>query len=610
MTTEQFKEILPSIPLNPGVYRFINAKEVILYVGKAKNLKNRLSSYFGEKAHITGKVKALTKSSSRIEYTIVETEQDALLLEATLIKANQPRYNVALKDGKTYSYICIRNEDFPRVFFTRKVIKDGSTYFGPYTSKFRVQTILDLIKGIFPLRTCTLNLSPHSLIKNKYKVCLEYHIKNCNGPCEKMETVQEYKEKLDQIKNILKGNFKPVKDYIHERMKQNSEQLQFEKAQDWKNKLLVFEDYQSKSTVVSTTIQDVDVFGITSDENYAYINYLKVIHGAIHHTCTIEAEKNLDEEEDVILSLAIEKLRTQYNSIAPELIVPTQNISVDKQLLITVPKIGDKKKLLELSEKNAFYFKMQKQKEAINKTKKITPAERILTTLKNDLQMNDIPLHIECFDNSNIQGTNPVAACVVFKNAKPSKKDYRHFNVKTVEGPNDFASMEEIVYRRYKRLLDESQPLPQLVIIDGGKGQLSSAMKPIEQLGLKDKLVVIGIAKKLEEIYYPEDSIPLHINKKSESLKLIQQLRNEAHRFGISFHRDKRSKTMIQSELDGILGIGEKTRTKLLTYFGSWSRIKEATEEEMIEAAGKAITNKIKNYLKSQVEQSVDRNIS
>ncbi len=599
MTTEEFKVLLPILPTDPGVYRFINAKGTILYVGKAKNLKNRLSSYFGDKAHITGKIKALTKSAVRIEYTVVETEHDALLLEATLIKANQPRYNVMLKDGKTYTYICVKNEDFPRVFFTRKVIKDGSTYFGPYTSKFRVQTILDLIKGLFPLRTCTLNLSPAALDKNKYKVCLEFHIKNCNGPCEKYESVQEYKEKLEQIKNILRGHFKPVKDYIHLRMKKESEWLNFEKAHEWKVKLSAFEDYQSKSTVVSTTIQDVDVFGMASDENFAYINYMKVIHGAIHQTLTIEAEKNLDDEDSIILSLAIEKLRTQFNSIATELIVPTEDLIIEKGITLTVPKIGDKKKLLELSEKNAVFFKLQKQKEALSKIKKVSPAERILTTLKDDLQMNSIPLHIECFDNSNIQGTHPVSACVVFKNAKPSKKDYRHFNVKTVEGPNDFASMEEIVFRRYKRLLDEDQPLPQLIIIDGGKGQLSSAMKSIDELKLKDKMIVIGIAKKLEEIYFPDDSIPLHINKKSESLKLIQQLRNEAHRFGLEFHRNKRSKSMTKSELDGIKGIGEKTRTKLLQHFGSWQRIKDTSDEELVQIAGQAIFNKIREYLKS-----------
>lgn len=596
MTNEEFKLLSPTLPIDPGVYRFIHAKGTILYVGKAKNLRNRLNSYFGEKSYLTGKTKALTKSAQRIEYTVVETEHDALLLEASLIKSNQPRYNVMLKDGKSYSYICIANEDFPRVFFTRKVYRNGSSYFGPYTSKMRVETILELIKLLFPLRTCSLNLSPIQLEKKKYKVCLEYHIKNCNGPCEKLETVEEYKEKILQIKNILKGHFKPVKDFILSQMNLNAEQLQFEKANEWKNKLEVFEDYQSKSTIVSTSILDVDVFSIVSDEEKAYINYIKVIQGAINQTITIEADKNLDDDLKIILSIAIEKLRNQFNSIASEIILPFDDLLVEPDLIITVPKIGDKKKLLELSERNANLYKLQKQKELINKTKRISPAERILSTLKNDLQMSAIPLHIECFDNSNIQGTHPVAACVVFKNAKPSKADYRHFNIKTVDGPNDFASMEEIVFRRYKRLLDEGQRLPQLVIIDGGKGQLSAAMKSIEQLGIKNKMVVIGIAKKLEEIYFPEDPVPLHINKKSESLRLIQQLRNEAHRFGIEFHRNKRSKGMIDSQLLKINGIGDRTRDKLLTEFGSVKRIREATQEDLIKIVGKSIAMKIEDY--------------
>ncbi|MEO6189380.1 MAG: excinuclease ABC subunit UvrC [Saprospiraceae bacterium] len=608
MTSEEFKILSPTLPIDPGIYRFINSKGTILYVGKAKNLRNRLNSYFGDKTYITGKTKALTKSAHRIECTIVETEQDALLLEATLIKLNQPRYNVALKDGKTYSYICIKNEDFPRVFFTRKVIKDGSTYYGPYTSKFRAQTILDLVKNLFPLRTCTLNLSPHHIDKGKYKVCLEFHIKNCMGPCEKLESEDDYKDRIQQIKNILKGNFKPVKSFIQSQMLRYSDEMNFEKAHEWKVKNSAFEDYQSKSTIVSHTIEDLDVFSIVSDEEMAYINYIKVVHGAIHHTMTIEAEKNLDDDLSVILSLAIEKIRLQYNSIAPEIIVPFPMLVLEKEILITVPKIGDKKKLLDLSEKNAVYHKLQKQRETMNKVKRITPAERILTKLKEELQMSSIPLHIECFDNSNIQGTNPVAACVVFKNAKPSKKDYRHFNIKTVEGPNDFASMEEIVHRRYKRLTEEDQPLPQLVIIDGGKGQLSSAMKSIDGLGLREKLTVIGIAKKLEEIYFPEDPVPLYINKKSESLKLIQQLRNEAHRFGITFHRDKRSKDMIQSELDQIKGLGEKSRTKLLTEFGSVKRIKEAKDEELIIIVGKSITGKLRAFFNPTDE--IDQNKS
>lgn len=607
MTTEEFKQLSPTLPTDPGVYRFVSTRGSILYVGKAKNLKNRLQSYFGDKSTLTGKTKALTKSAARIEYTVVETEHDALLLEASLIKVNQPRYNVMLKDGKTYSYICIAGEDFPRVFFTRKVFKNGSIYFGPYTSKFRVETILELIKGIFPLRTCALNLSPNALIKRRYKVCLEYHIRNCNGPCEGFETADAYKERINQIKNILRGHFKPVKDYITAEMVRCSENLQFEKAQEWKVKLGAFEDYQSKSTVVSTSIFDVDVFSIVTDDRFAYINFIKVIQGAINQTLTIEAEKNLDDDLKVILSLAIARIRDKYNSIATEIIAPFEDLSVEEGVSITVPKIGDKKKLLELSEKNAQYFRLQKHREELNKIKRITPAERILTRLKDDLHMQNIPLHIECFDNSNIQGSNPVAACVVFRNAKPSKQDYRHFNVRSVEGPNDFASMEEIVKRRYKRLLEEGQGLPQLIIIDGGKGQLSSAMKSLESLGLQDKVCVIGIAKKLEEIYFPNDPVPLHINKKSESLKLIQQLRNEAHRFGLSFHRDKRSASMLKSELTDIQGIGQKLRGRLLTAFGSVKRIQEAGEDRLTEVVGKAAAARITAHFARNKQPLEDR---
>lgn len=600
MTYEEFKLFATGITTEPGVYRFLDSKGVILYVGKAKNLKNRLNSYFGDKKYITGKTKALTKSAYKIEFTIVETEHDALLLEATLIKKNQPRYNVMLKDGKTYSYICIKNEPFPRVLFTRKIIKDGSVYFGPYTSKFRTEVILELIKGLFPLRSCALNLNPNLIAKNKYKVCLEYHIKNCMGPCEHFESEIQYNERIFQIKNILKGHFKPVKEFIKFQMNKYAETLDFEKAQLWKLKLSAFEDYQSKSTVVSHTIQDVDVFSVASDDETVYINFMKVIQGAINQTITIEATKNLDDDLAKILTLAIQKIREQFNSIAPEIIVPMQVETIENQVSITVPLRGDKKKLLDLSQKNAQYFLMQKKREAMNKTAKQSPAERILTTLKTELSMTSIPLHIECFDNSNIQGTNPVSACVVFKNAKPSKKDYRHYNIKTVVGPNDFASMEEVIYRRYKRLKDEGQTFPQLIIIDGGKGQLSSAMKAIDELQLRNQFTVIGIAKKLEEIYFPDDPVPLHINKKSESLKLIQQLRNEAHRFGITFHRLKRSKSMITSELDQIKGIGTKSIKKLLSHFGSVSNIKTSTIEDISAIVGASMAQKLNEFFKQK----------
>ncbi len=598
MTWEDFKTISDALPLQPGVYRFLDENDTILYVGKAKNLKNRVSSYFGDRKDMPFKTRTMVKHAHRLEFTIVETEADALLLENSLIKQHQPRYNVMLKDGKSYSYICIKNERFPRVFITRNVIKDGSVYFGPYTSKFRLKIILDLIKQLFPLRTCNLSLTEENIAGGKFKVCLEYHIKNCQGPCEGWEDEASYNEKINQIKNILKGNFGAVIQHFKKEMQQCAENLEFEKAQQLKDKLSAFEDYQSKSTVVSTTVRDVDVFSIASDEKEAYINYLRVVNGALIHIHTQELVKNLDDDERDLLEYAIPILREQFDSFAPEILVPFE-VEIVEKLQITVPKIGDKKKLLELSEKNVQYHLLQKRRDEASKTRKQTPAERILRTLQNDLQMNELPMHIECFDNSNIQGTNPVSSCVVFKNAKPSKKDYRHYNVKTVEGPNDFASMEEVVYRRYRRLLDEGQALPQLVIIDGGKGQLSAAMNSIRALGLEGKMTVIGIAKKLEEIFFPGDSVPLHINKKSESLKLIQQARNEAHRFAITFHRDQRSRNFLGTELTEIPGIGEKTADKLLQHFGSVKKLREASFSEVALVAGDAIAKKVRTYFES-----------
>jgi len=600
MTTEDYKKIAPTLPKQPGVYRFINADDVILYVGKAKNLKNRLSSYFGSRKHQVRKTKALVKNAHHIEYTIVETETDALLLENTLIKKYQPRYNVMLKDGKSYSYICVKKERFPRVFPTRRVFKDGSTYFGPYTSRRRMHDILELIKKLFPLRNCTLNLSKKNIEAGKFKVCLQYHIKNCKGACVGEEGEEEYNKKIAQIKNILKGNFREVKSHFKAEMKDLAEALKFEQAQQLKEKLSSFEDYQSKSTVVSTTIKDVDVFSIATDEKQAYVNYLKVVNGAIMNTYTLEMTMNLDSEEKDLLEYAIPSLREKFNSIASEVLVPFEITLPIEEAKVIVPKIGDKKKLVDLSEKNVKYFLLQKRKAEINNIKKQTSAERILRTLQDDLQMDTLPFHIECFDNSNIQGTNPVASCVVFKNAKPSKRDYRHFNIKTVVGPDDFASMEEVVMRRYKRLVKEAQPLPNLIIIDGGKGQLSSSVKILKSLGILEKVTVIGIAKKLEEIFFPDDPIPLYINKKSESLKLIQQCRNEAHRFAITFHRDQRSRNFLGTELTNIQGIGQKTADKLLHHFGSVKKIKEAGELSIGEVVGKGAAKKIATYFVSQ----------
>lgn len=596
MKKEDYDLIADSIPRNPGIYKFINKEDEILYVGKAKVLRNRVSSYFNAAGQIYNKTRVMVKNAHRIEFIIVDSEQDALLLENTLIKKHQPRYNVSLKDGKSYSYLCIRNERFPRVYFTRTVIKDGSLYFGPYTSKWRMKMIMEMVRKIFPLRTCNYALTEDNIRKGKFKVCLEYHIKNCQGPCEGLESEESYNSKIEQIKNILRGHFGAVKHYLHERMQSHVEQLEFEQAQLIKEKLELFEDYQSKSTVVSATVQDVDVFTIAMDETEAFVNYLKVVNGMLINTYTLELEKNLDDDANTLLTYAVEQLRDRFQSIAPEILVPFKIPSSDENIKITIPQRGDKKRLLDLSEKNVNYFLLQNKKEKASRQPRETPAERILKTLQSDLQLSELPVHIECFDNSNMQGSNPVAACVVFKNAKPAKRDYRHFNIKTVVGPDDFASMEEIVYRRYKRMQDENTPLPQLVIIDGGKGQLSSAMNSIEKLGLVGKMTVVGIAKRLEEIFFPGDSIPLYINKKSESLKLIQQARNEAHRFAITFHRNQRSKNFIQTELSLIPGLGEKTIEKLLKAFKSVPNIKKASEEEIIKVAGKSMAKKLLEY--------------
>ena len=596
MTRKDYEAIADTLPKDPGIYKFINADNEVLYVGKAKNLKNRVSSYFNAAGQVMNKTRVMVKNAARLEFMMVESEQDALLLENTLIKTLQPRYNVSLKDGKSYSYLCIKKENFPRVFFTRKVIRDGSLYFGPYTSKWRMKMIMEVVRKIFPLRTCTLHLQPQAIQKGKFKICLEYHLKNCLGPCEGYQTEEDYDDKIEQIKNILRGNFAPVKDYLNQQMIRQSEQWDFEGAHLTKEKLALFEDYQSKSTVVSATVKDVDVFSIACDEKDAYVNYLKVVNGVLINTYTLELEKQLTEDETTLLAYAIERLRDRFDSIAPEIIVPFEVKLSDEEAQITIPQRGDKKKLLDLSQKNVQYYLLQSKKEELTKTKKQTPSERILSTLKQDLQMGKMPLHIECFDNSNMQGSFPVASCVVFKNAKPSKKDYRHFNIKTVQGPNDFASMEEIVYRRYKRLIDENQPLPDLIIIDGGKGQLGAALQSIQKLGITDQVKIIGIAKRLEEIFFPGDPLPLYINKKSESLKLIQQARNEAHRFAITFHRDKRSKAFIQSELEHIPGIGKKTTEKLLQHFGSVKVIAESDPETLQKIAGAKAAKAILQY--------------
>lgn len=581
---------LTALPNGPGVYQFYDKDDKILYVGKAKNLKKRVSSYFN-KNHEYGKTRVLVKKIRGIKHIVVPTESDALLLENNLIKEYKPRYNVLLKDDKSYPWLCLKNERFPRLFPTRRVIKDGSEYYGPYTSMKTVRTLLDLIKSVYPLRTCTYDLSEEKIKAGKYKVCLEYHLGNCKGPCEGLQSSEEYDRQIADIKEIIKGNFKSSLQYFKGQMKSLAEEMLYEEAQRIKDKIDVLENYQVKSTIVNPKISDVDVFTIISDTALAYVNFLQLSHGSIIRSHTMEIKKKLDEPDEDLLQLAIVEIRQRFNSQSKELYLPFE-VALDATLKITVPKLGDKKRLLELSERNAKFFRQER----FNQIKIIDPdrhTNRIMAQMKKDLRLSEEPRHIECFDNSNIQGTNPVAACVVFKDGKPSKKDYRHFNIKTVTGPDDFASMEEVVFRRYKRLLEEEEPLPQLIIIDGGKGQLSSALKSLDALGLRGKIAIVGIAKRLEEIYFPGDSIPLYLDKKSESLKIIQHLRNEAHRFGITFHRNKRSKSAINSELENIEGVGEKTARDLLKKFKSVKRIKEASLEHLTEVVGASKAKKI-----------------
>ena len=574
---------LKTLPDSPGVYQYYDKQNRLLYVGKAKNLKKRVGSYF-TKVHDNNRTRVLVKQIDRIEHIVVPTEMDALLLENSLIKKHQPRYNVLLKDDKTYPWICIKNEPFPRVFPTRKLIKDGSEYYGPYTNFKTIRTLLDLIKSLYPLRTCSYDLSQEKVAAQKYKVCLEFHLGNCLGPCESKMDPETYQENIKAIRNIIKGNFKHSLGQFKQLMLQYATDMEFEKAQRIKEKIEVLENYQAKSTVVNPKISEVDVFSIVSDESYGYINFLQLSYGSIIRSHTMELKKKMEETDADLLALAVIEIRQRFNSNSSEIYLPFP-LDLGTDIKVTVPKLGDKKSLVDLSERNAKYFRMERFKEM----KIVDPdrhVKRLMGQMKADLRLTAEPVHIECFDNSNIQGTNPVAACVVFKNGKPSKKEYRHFNIKTVEGPDDFASMEEVVYRRYKRLLDEGESLPQLIIIDGGKGQLSSALKSLELLGLRGKIAIVGIAKRLEEIFFPGDSIPLYLDKKSETLKVIQHLRNEAHRFGITFHRQKRSKNAWTSVLDDIPGIGPKTATLLLRRFKSFKRIKAATEAELIDSLG------------------------
>jgi excinuclease ABC subunit C len=592
------KDLVSLMPGKPGVYQFIDPNGKTLYIGKAKNLKKRITSYFNKNQ--SGKTMVMLRKAADIRHIVVDNESDALLLENNLIKKYQPKYNILLKDDKTFPWICIKNEPFPRVFSTRSVIRDGSSYFGPYTSGLMVKTLLTLIRQLYKLRTCTHNLTGSNISAGKFRVCLEYHIGNCKAPCIGNQSREDYDEAIVQIRDILKGNILTVTAHLKQKMAWYSSVLRFEEAQILKDKIEILTKFRSHSAVVSNTIKNVDVFAFTQDNDRCYVNYLKVVEGAVVQAFTLEMRSMLDEEKESLLGFAITEIRERYLSDSPEIIVPFRpDIQLNK-IRYTIPKIGEKLKLLELAERNAIYYKLEQKKKQLAHI----PGSRTgknLEKVKNDLHMHALPVHIECFDNSNIMGTNPVAACVVFRNGKPSKKDYRHFNIRSVTGPDDFASMEEVIFRRYRRVLEEKQPLPQLVIIDGGKGQLSSAMNSIDKLDLHDRITVIGIAKKLEEIYFPGDSVPVYLDKNSYSLKLIQQIRNEAHRFGINFHRLKRSSEMTKSEFDSIKGIGPKTKEILLKNFESIEKIKNSSVGDLEKLIGRNKTEILKKFFVNQL---------
>ncbi len=591
--------LIDALPDQPGVYQFYDRKESIIYIGKAKNLKKRVSSYFSKRKFESYKIKVLVDKIADIKYIVVNTEPDALLLENNLIKKHQPRYNILLKDDKTFPWICIKKEPFPRVFSTRTVLKDGSQYFGPYTSAYAVKTLLTLIRQIYKLRTCKYALTDENISRRKFKICLEYHIGNCKGPCEGLQNKEDYEESIRQIQEIIKGNLNEVVAFLKEEMVQRANSFRFEEANLFKEKIEILARYHSKSTIVNHAIHDVDVFSIVSDENEAFVNFLKVVKGAVIQAHTVEIKKKLDETDEDILAFAVTDLRARIESMSIEIILPVDLKTYFPENRITVPKRGDKKKLLELSERNAKTYRLDKIKRSSTK-KGIGGTDRILNTLQADLRLQEKPIHIECFDNSNIQGSEPVAACVVFKRGKPAKREYRHYNIKEVVGIDDFASMEEVVYRRYKRMMDEKQDLPQLVVIDGGKGQLNSALKSLIKLNLKGRIAIIGIAKRLEEIYFPDDPVPLYIDKNSESLKLIQNLRNEAHRFGINFHRQKRSNTMMHSALEEIPGVGSKTIEKLFKKFKSMEGIKNSSCVELAGEVGEEKAKQILKYFKEE----------
>ena len=593
------REQVRLLPDAPGVYLFRDGAEKVIYVGKAKSLRKRVASYFS--GTVTGKTRVLVSRIATVDHVLTDSEEDALLLENSLIKKYQPRYNILLKDDKSYPWIVIKNEPFPRVFLTRNVVRDGSEYFGPYTSARMVRTLLDLIRQLYPLRTCGLNLSRKNIDAGKYRVCLEYHLGKCKAPCVGKQSEEEYMEDIHSVRMILRGNIREVIRHLEGLMKEYAGKQEFEKAQAIKEKLEILEKYRSRSVVVNPKIREADVFSVIDDEKYAVINYLKVLNGAVVQSHTVEVKKVLGESREEILPLVVSDLRQRFGSTARETIVPFRPAIEVGGTRWTVPQRGDRKKLLEMSERNAKYYRLEMEKRKERYVKKYSN-EQLLGRVRKDLHLEEAPRHIECFDNSNLQGTTPVASCVVFRDGRPSKKDYRHFNVKTVTGPDDYASMEEIVYRRYRRLLEEGASLPQLVVIDGGKGQLNAALRSLKKLGIDDRVALVGIAKRLEEIYFPHDPVPLYLDKNSETLRLIRHLRDEAHRFGITFHRKKRNKALTGSELEQIPGIGAKTAETLLHTFGSVAALRKCTEDEIAAVAGRAKAKKVYNYFTKSSE--------
>lgn len=597
MTPQQFQQLAHTIPQQPGIYKYYDGQNTLLYVGKAKDLRKRVSSYFS-KTFTTYKTHELVQRIHHIEFTIVGSEQDAFLLENSLIKEYQPRYNINLKDDKSYPYIVIKKEPFPRIFLTRRKINDGSEYLGPFTSAGKVRELISFIRQYVPLRTCKLNLSPQNIEKGKFKVCLEYHLGNCKGPCEALQSEEDYGDGLQQVRNILKGNLGSVINHFKKEMQQHALNLSFEKAELTRKKIEHLESYQARSVIVSSHLTNIDVFSILKEDNWAYVNYLMVQNGTIVQTHTVPLETKLEETEEEVLSFAIGNLRSSFNSLANEIIVPFAIDYPEKEIAVTVPKGGDKKKLLELSEKNVTYFKEEIRKKRTLHLEGKTDHEKkkVLYELQDYLRLPEVPDHIECFDNSNFQGSFPVSAMVCFREGVPFKNDYRRFNVKTVQGINDFATMKEVVQRRYKRLIAENEPLPKLVIIDGGKGQLSAAMEAVTDLGLTNQMIVVGLAKNEEELFFPGDTESIKLPWDSDSLKLIRRIRDEVHRFGITFHRNKRSKGTFKNELEGISGIGEQSAQQLLKEYRSVKRIREKTEEELAQVVGKAKARLVHGY--------------